>query len=298
MARRKKLKEISRQEYARRRRELSALMEEGSIAIVPGATARHRNSDVEYRFRQDSDFHYLTGFDEPDAVFVLIPGREHGEALLFCRERDNEHERWHGDITGPERAMQLYGMDDAFPISDIDDILPGLIEGRTRLYYAMGQDRDFDSQVIDWVRMIDHSSHPGAGSPGEFVQLGHYLHELRLFKSAAEVELMRLAADATVSGHCRIMQSVVPGMMEYELEADLLHEFARQGARSAAYQSIVGGGENACIMHYVLNNDALREGDLVLVDAGGDGLLREIPEPSQTPVTLLPRRGPGKCSGL
>jgi Xaa-Pro aminopeptidase len=257
-------------EYVRRRRELSALMDEDCIAIVPGAKLKIRNGDVKYPFRQNSDFHYLTGFDEPDAVFVLIPGREHGEALLFCSERDKEHERWHGHITGPERAMQFFGMDDAFPISDIDEILPGLMEGQSKLYYSMGFDRDFDIQVIDWVKKNSQSDHLGAKPSGEFVQLDHYLHELRLFKSAAEIALMKLAADATVKGHRRIMQKTQPGMMEYELEAELIHEFSINGARDCAYPVIVGGGANACVLHYVSNNDVLADGDLVLVDAGGE----------------------------
>lgn len=263
-------KKIELAEFVRRRRELSALMEENSIAILPAATARFRNSDVEYRFRQDSDFHYLTGFDEPDSVFVLVPGRDHGECILFCHERDDQHEQWHGDITGPERAMQLYGMDDAFPLADIDDILPGLIEGRSRLYYAMGTDRDFDSQIIDWVKMISSSGQPGAEPPGEFVQLEQYLHELRLFKSAAEVELMRRAAAATVQGHLRILATTTPGMPEYEVEAELYHEFAMLGARYPAYPAIVGGGNNACTLHYLRNDKVLAEGDLVLVDAGAE----------------------------
>lgn len=263
-------KKIGLAEFARRRRELSALMEENSIAILPGSMASYRNSDVEHRFRQDSDFHYLTGFDEPDAVFVLLPGRDHGEAILFCHERDEEHEMWHGDITGPERAMQLFGIDDAFPIADIDDILPGLIEGRSRLYYAMGADREFDNQVIDWVKMISASGHPGAEPPGEFIQLEQYLHELRLFKSAAEIELMRRAAEATVCGHIRIMQTTEPGMLEYEVEAELYHEFTMNGARFPAYPAIVGGGNNGCTLHYMRNDEVLVDGDLVLVDAGGE----------------------------
>ncbi|MEZ7973020.1 MAG: aminopeptidase P N-terminal domain-containing protein [Pseudomonadales bacterium] len=271
MPRKKKArKEIAPAEYVRRRRELAALMDKGGIAIVPGANPKTRNGDVQYPFRQDSDFHYLTGFDEPGAVFVLTPGREHGEALLFCRERDHEHERWHGHITGPDRAMQLFGMDDAFPISDIDDILPGLIEGCSKLYYAMGVDRDFDDQVIGWVRKISLSDHPGAAPPGEFVQLDHYLHELRLFKSAAEIALMKLAAEATVKGHRRIMQKVQPGMMEYELEAELIHEFSINGVRDCAYPAIIGGGANACVLHYVANSEVLVDGDLVLVDAGAE----------------------------
>lgn len=247
-----------------------ALMEDNSIAILPGASVKLRNSDVQYQFRQDSDFHYLSGFDEPDAVIVLIPGREHGETLLFCQERDDERERWHGDIAGPERAMQLYGLDDAFPMSDIDDILPGLIEGRTKLYYPMGTDRDFDYQVIDWVKMIDHSGALGAEPPGEFIQLEHYLHELRLYKSATEIELMKCAALATSKGHCRAMQRLRPGMMEYELEAEMNHEFSVNGVRWPAYPAIVGGGDNACVLHYIANKDELHDGDLVLIDAGGE----------------------------
>ena len=260
-------KQISPAEFAGRRRELAALMDENSIAIVPGGSSRHLNRDQRFRFRQDSNFFYLTGFDEPDAVFVLIPGREHGESLLFCRERDLEEARWHGDVTGPERAMQLYGMDDAFPIADINDILPGLIEGREKLYYAMGLDGEFDARVIEWLHRINQRGHL---PPGELVQLEHYLHELRLFKSAAEIELMRLAAAATCRGHRRVMAGVAPGMMEYELEAELNHEFAMGGARWPAYPAIVGGGNNACVLHYLDNNEPLRDGDLVLVDAGGE----------------------------
>ena len=212
MARRKSRKTIGLPEFKRRREDLMHLMEQGSIAILPGALAKFRNSNVEYRFRQDSDFHYLSGFDEPDAVLVLVPERDHGESILFCQERDDEHERWHGSIMGPERAMQLLGIDDAFPIADIDDILPGLIEGRSRLYYPMGNDPDFDSQVIDWVRMISSNGQPGAEPPGEFIQLEQYLHELRLHKSATEIEIMRRAAEATCRAHLRIMKNTGPGM--------------------------------------------------------------------------------------
>jgi Xaa-Pro aminopeptidase len=268
VVKRKLTKPITGSEYARRRRELMALMEENSIAILPSANEKVRNGDVPYRFRQDSDFQYLTGFNEPDSVIVLIPGREHGEALLFCRDRDDEHEKWHGPITGPDRAKQLFGVDDAFPVSDIDDILPGLIEGRSKLYYAMGSDPDFDHQVIEWVNSISESGHLGASPPGEFVQLEQYLHELRLYKSAGEIELMRRAAQASAAGHVRAMEAVHPGMMEYELEAELRYAFSRSGARDEAYPSIVGGGENACVMHYIENNQMLRDGDLVLVDAG------------------------------
>jgi len=261
---------IGLREFSRRRKELMSMMGEDSIAILPGANLVARNSDVDYLFRQDSDFHYLTGFDEQEAVFVLIPGREHGEALLFCRERDPEQEQWHGKITGPERAMQLYGMDDAFPISDIDDIVPGLIEGKSRLYYAMGHQQEFDARVISWVNSIASSQHKGSQPPGEFVQLGHLVHELRLFKSKQEVEVMKFAAAITGDAHKRIMREAEPGMYEYELEAELNHAFLRGGARSPAYPSIFGSGNNANILHYIENDDVMKSGELVLVDAGAE----------------------------
>ena len=247
-----------------------SLMCENSIAILPGASVRIRNSDVEFRFRQTSNFYYLSGFDEPDAVLALIPGRKYGQSILFCRERDNEREHWHGLSAGPEAAIKLHGMDDAFPVADIDDILPGLIEGRSRLYYPMGDDPDFDHQVIDWMRMISKKSRRGAGPHPELMQLQQYLHELRLFKSASEVDLMRQAANATSQGHLRVLRYVRPGVMEYEVEAELYHEFTMNGAREPAYPAIIGGGDNACIMHYVDNNDELLNGDLVLVDAGAE----------------------------
>lgn len=266
----KKKPKISLQDFARRRRELMALLEPNSIAILPSAGLLPRNGDVEYRFRQDSDFHYLTGFDEYDSVFVLIPGREHGEAILFCRERDEDLERWHGKVTGPERAIQLYGLDDAFPITDIDDIVPGLIEGKSKLYYAMGVHAEFDNRVIGWVNSIAANNRSGAQPPGEFVQLGQYLHELRLFKSSQEIEVMRQAAVITGEAHSRVMSVTRPGMYEYQLEAELEYCFVRLGARTPAYPSIVGGGSNACVLHYIQNDDVLRKGDLVLVDAGGE----------------------------
>ncbi len=261
---------VNSREYQRRRNELMALMEEKSIAILPSANLVSRNSDVEYQFRQNSDFYYLTGFDEPESVIVLVPGREHGECILFCRERDADEEQWHGDITGPERAMQLFGIDDAFPISDIDDILPGLIEGRSKLYYAMGAQKEFDGRVISWVNQISTNKQTGTRPPGEFVQLDQYLHELRLFKSQAELNVMKRAAEITGKAHRRLLEVVEPGMYEYELDAELQYTFLKNGAKSAAYPSIVGSGNNGCILHYISNRDQIRKGDLVLVDAGAE----------------------------
>lgn len=259
---------INKQEFARRRRALMAQMEPDSIAIIPAAGEVTRSRDTEYPFRQNSDFHYLCGFPEPDAVLALLPGRSHGEVVLFCRDRDPATEIWTGYRQGPEGACRNYGADDAFPIDDIDDILPGLIEGRQRVYYAMGHNADFDRQVMQWVNAIRARVRSGAQPPGEFLDLDHLLHDLRLYKSAAELRVMREAGRITADAHVRAMRICRPGLFEYQLEAEIQHEFAWRGARFPAYNSIVGGGGNGCILHYIENSQALRDGDLVLIDAG------------------------------
>jgi Xaa-Pro aminopeptidase len=259
---------ISKSEFARRRRNLMALMEPNSIAIIPAAREQLRSRDTEYPFRQDSDFLYLCGFDEPDAVLALIPGRRHGQFVLFCRERDPARELWHGRRAGPEGAVSHFAADDAFPIGDIDEILPGLIEGRERVYYSMGRSADFDARIMGWVNSIRSKAAAGAVPPGEFTDLDHMLHELRLHKSAAELRTLRKAAQITAEAHCRAMRACRPGVYEFQLEAEINHAFALGGARYPAYPGIVGGGANACILHYVANSERLRDGDLVLIDAG------------------------------
>ncbi|MEP4486370.1 MAG: Xaa-Pro aminopeptidase [Halioglobus sp.] len=259
---------ISKTEFARRRKNMMGLMEPNSIAIIPSAREQVRSRDTGFPFRQDSDFYYLTGFEEPDAVLVLVPGRRHGQFVMFCRERDPTMELWDGYRAGPEGACEKYQADDAFPVGDIDDILPGLLEGRERVYYSMGRMADFDRRIMGWVNSIRAQVRTGAVPPGEFTDLDHMLHELRLIKSAAELRLMRQAGAITVRAHQRAMQFCRPGVFEYQLEAQLQHEFAMAGARHPAYSSIVGGGNNACVLHYVENRDKLKDGDLVLIDAG------------------------------
>ena len=253
------------QEFTRRRRELMRMMGKGAIAIVPAAHEKIRNRDSHYPFRQDSDFHYLTGFPEPDAVAVLVPGREAAEYILFCRDRDLQQETWIGRRAGPEGATRDYAADDAFPISDIDDILPGLLENRERVFYTMGASPDFDKRVIGWVNELRAQSRRGVLPPQEFVSLEHLLHDMRLYKSRVEVAAMRAAAEVSVKAHRRAISVCRPGMNEAELEAEFLHEFRRHGG-TAAYNPIVGGGENGCILHYNENNQPLKDGDLVLID--------------------------------
>lgn len=259
---------IGKAEYARRRKRLMALMEPNSIAIIPSAKEQVRSRDTEYPFRQDSDFYYLSGFVEPQSVLVLIPEREHGEFVMFCREREPQQELWNGRRYGPQGVCEHFAADDAFPIGDIDDILPGLIEGRERVYYSMGRSASFDQQVMTWVNHIRARASTGAVPPGELTDLDHMLHDLRLIKSAAELRVMREAAEITARAHCRAMQFCQPGVFEYQLEAEILHEFAMAGARHPAYTTIVGGGANGCILHYVENTAKLRRDDLVLIDAG------------------------------
>ena len=259
---------ISKLEFKRRRNRLMGMMAPDSIAIFTAASEKKRNGDTLYPFRQDSDFFYLTCFPEPEAVAVLLPERKHGQFVLFCREKDAAREIWDGYRAGPEGACNDYDADDAFPIDDIDDILPGLLEGKDRVYYAMGKSADFDNQLMSWVNGIRSKARSGATPPGEFVDSDHLVHELRLFKSPGELKVMRKAAEISATAHRTAMQLCKPGLFEYQLQAEIEHRFALAGGRHPAYTSIVGGGENGCILHYIENSQRLRDGDLVLIDAG------------------------------
>lgn len=256
-------------ECARRRRQLMQLVGEDAIVIVPAAPECVRSNDTFHPYRQDSDFHYLCGFPEPDAVLVLIPGRAAGEALLFCRERDLERERWDGPRAGLEGAVEHYGLDDAYPIGDLDDILPGLIEGRTRIHYHLGRDPDFDQRLIGWVNRVRAEVRRGVVPPHEISALGSLLHELRLIKSRAELKLMRQSARISVAAHRAAWRVIRPGAREFQLEAELLAEFRRNDA-VAAYEPIVGTGDNTCVLHYRAGSAELRSGELVLIDAGAE----------------------------
>ncbi|HUK02893.1 MAG TPA: Xaa-Pro aminopeptidase [Steroidobacteraceae bacterium] len=263
----KRAKNVGRDEFERRRRQLMRIMGRDSIAIVPAAPVRHRNNDVEYPYRQDSDFHYLTGFGEPEAVAALVPGRPQAEYILFVRDRDPERETWDGRRAGTDGATRDYGANDAFPIADIDEILPGLMENRARVFYAMGTHPEFDQRVVGWVNGLRAQAKHGRHPPLEFVALDHVLHDMRLYKSRAELQLMREAARIGAAAHVRAMRACRPGRTEYEIAAEIVHEFNRHAA-TCSYEPIVGGGANACILHYRENRDVLREGDLLLIDAG------------------------------
>lgn len=259
---------MEKREFERRRKRLKGLLDDNAIAIVPTAPERLRNRDVQYPYRADSDFYYLTGFDEPDAVAVIIPGRRQGEYVLFCRERDPDAEAWDGARAGLEGARERYGADDAFPIDDLDDILPGLLENRELIYYTMGRYVDFDQRVVRWVNAVRTRGRAGVSAPDQFVALSHVIHEMRLTKSRSELKVMRQAARISVEAHRNAMAICQPGIREYELEAELMRTFMTHGSRSPAYPSIVGSGANACTLHYIRNDAVIGEKDLVLIDAG------------------------------
>ena len=258
---------MNQEEYRRRRAELMALMGSGGVAVLAAAPEQVRNRDVHYPYRQDSDFYYLTGFAEPDAVLVLAPGRDQGEFILFNRERDPAREVWDGPRAGQDGACDDYGADDAFPIDDIDEILPGLLEGRQKVFGNLGQNPDMDQMLFSWVNQIRARSRLGVRAPDEFVSLEHLLHEMRLIKSAAELAQMRSAAVVAAEAHRRAMQVCRPGLFEYQVEAEFHAIFRRHGGEHA-YPPIVGGGRNGCILHYIDNRAELQDGDLLLIDAG------------------------------
>ena len=259
---------MDRKEFARRRRQFMRMIGKDAIAMLPAAPVRHRNGDIEYAYRQDSHFYYLSGFPEPDAVAVLVPGRPQAEYLLFVREHDALRESWDGARAGTDGAVERYGADDAFPIADIDEILPGLMEQRPQIFYSMGAHLGFRSAHAGWVNAT-----AGAGAPGARARRrnssrsSHVLDDMRLYKSRAEQASLRRAAQIAMGAHRRAMRFARPGRMEYEVMAEVLHEFRSHNA-DMSYHPIVGGGANACVMHYRDNDQRLCDGDLLLLDAG------------------------------
>jgi Xaa-Pro aminopeptidase len=258
------------QEFQKRRAQLMEQIGKGNIAIIASANTRTRNRDVDYPFRQDSDFYYLTGFNEPNALAAFIPGREQGQYILFCQEFDEKKALWEGAHAGLEGATETYGADDSFPITDLGDILPGLLENKHKVFYPMGRDSELDHQLMDWITHIRSQTRSGVNAPGELVSLEHTLHEMRLIKSPAEIKLMQKAADVSAKAHIRAMRNCQAGRYEYQVEGDIIHEFIDNGLRAVAYPSIVAGGKNACVLHYVENKAVLNDGDLLLIDAGAE----------------------------
>jgi Xaa-Pro aminopeptidase len=249
--------------YAGRRQRLAQAIGEG-IAVVPTAPERVRNRDSHFPYRFDSHFYYLTGFIEPEAVLVLVAGK----SILFCRERNPEREIWDGFRYGPEAARECFGFDEAHPITSLDQEMTRLLENQPALYYPMGADAEWDARAMRWLNAVRARVRTGIAAPERVHDVRALIDEMRLVKDAHELGIMRRAARIAAGAHRRAMQRSRPGRTEYEIEAELLYEFRRNGAQFPAYSPIVASGANACVLHYVFNDAPLRDGDLLLIDAG------------------------------
>ena len=268
---------IKSKEFIKRRHRLMEMAGDESVVIVRAAVHKVRNNDVRYPYRQDSDFLYLSGFSEPEAMIVLLPHGKKGRSILFCRERDPHREMWDGLMAGTKGAVNQYGFDEAFPISEIEQRLPRMLRGRERVYCDLGKDTGFDHLLIGWMNEFRAKTRKKFLAPDEIIALGHNLHEMRLFKSRTEITAMRKSARVAARAHRRAMEVCKPGMNEAEIHAELLHTFTMNQCE-ASYIPIVGGGANACVLHYISNRDPLNDGDLLLIDAGAeyDGYASDI----------------------
>ena len=254
------------QVFRDRRQRLCASLQDG-IAILPTAAEKTRNRDAHYPYRFDSYFYYLTGFTEPEAVLVLIGGNP-GQSILFCREKDELRETWEGVRHGPTRAQSRFAFDACYPISELDIRITTWLANQHSVYYALGDDAAWDTRIQLWLSRVREQVRTGIEAPTRLVDVRQVLDEMRVIKDASELDIMRRAAAISAQAHQRAMQHTRPGRYEYEIEAELLYAFRRGGAQAPAYTSIVAGGANACVLHYVSNDAVLRDGDLLLIDAG------------------------------
>jgi len=258
------------QAFHKRRQALFAKLPKNSIALLFSGSEVRKSGDQDYLFQPDTDFYYLTGFAEPDAVAVLIPHANEQEFILFNRPRDTEREIWNGRRAGQEGACKHYNANRAFSIDELDKILPELLMGKHEIYYPVGRYATFDERVINQVVKLRNKIRSGIPSPQQLVNIESLIHPMRRIKDDYEISLLRKAGEISAQAHIRGMQVCKPGMFEYEIEAELIYEFRRRGCKWPAYNPIVGGGANACILHYNENNMELQDGDLLLVDAGGE----------------------------
>jgi Xaa-Pro aminopeptidase len=240
-----------------------------SVAIIPGAHDTRRSNDTHYRFRQDSDFFYLTGFEEPDALAVIKPEGD-TKYTLFVRPRDPEREIWDGRRAGVEGAKSEFGAEEAFPTAEFESKLEGFLDGADVLYYRLGVDQDLDNTIVKEIARMRAWNRKPIHPPQTIIDPATIVHEMRVVKSADEIEIMQTAADIAAEAHCEAMKAAKPGMHEYQLEALIEQIFRRRGASAPAYTSIVGAGPNATVLHYINNDGELRDGDLLLVDAGAE----------------------------
>lgn len=252
--------------YSRRRARLAQLIGKG-VAIVPTAPERTRNRDAHYPYRYDSYFYHLTGFTEPEAVLVVVAG-DKPRNLLFCREKNEEREIWDGFRYGPVAAKPIFAFDETYTIDQLDKMMPDLLADQPAVYAHLGSDSVWDGRIMGWVNEVRARARTGVAAPRDIADIHALLDDMRLIKDADELATMRRAAEISTGAHMRAMLAARAGVAEFQIEAELLHEFRRLGAQSPAYTSIVASGANACVLHYVSNDATLKAGDLLLIDAG------------------------------
>lgn len=256
-------------DYSDRRKKLLANLDSDSIAILIAAPEMIRNGDSTHLYRQNSDFYYFTGFSEPESIAIFAPNSEYGNFILFNRPKNKTKELWDGPLAGQEDACKIYGADNSFQINEIDSYLPKLMQGRSKIYYEFGKAK-FDTNILTAVSSLRRQVRAGVQAPNNFLSLEAIIHDFRLCKTAHELELMRHAVNTSVNAHKKAMQICKPGLMEYQLAAEIHYEFQRNGCKTPAYNTIVGSGKNACVLHYIQNDAELKSGDLVLIDAGAE----------------------------
>ncbi len=241
-----------------------------AVAIFPAAPSSIRSQDVEYRYRQDNDLYYLTGFPEPESLCLLSPQHEKEQFILFVRPRDKQKETWTGKRFGIEGAAEFFGVDAAYSIDQLDEILPQHLLQTEKVYYGLGRDERLNTKILDFVHQARLQRPRSGQGPVAIIDPSEILHELRLFKNPEEIALMRQAVKASAAAHQAALQETRPGMYEYEIEALLEFHFRRNGAEGPAYPSIVASGANATILHYITNDQQMQAGDLLLIDAGSE----------------------------
>ena len=242
-----------KENFAARRSSLAEKVLDDSAIIIGSAPVKSRISDTDYAYRQDSNFYYLSGYEEPESLLLLRPGHNTEKFVIFCRDRDPLREQWDGFRSGQDGAVSNFGADAAYSINAVDELLPGMLDGIKNIYFSMSAPCGVDLKIKECLELIRSNTRAGSEPPQNLLSLDSIIHEMRLLKEDIEIEIMKKAASITTEAHIRAMQAVKPGMYEYQLEAEYLYAFNKNGARSPAYNSIVGGGNNSCILHYVEN---------------------------------------------
>ena len=260
---------ITAKEFKKRRKQISKVIGNDSIAIVKARDICLRNSDADYKYRPDSSFYYLTGCHEPDSLVVICPDSDQGDDILFCREIDPKNVIWNGPMLGLNDAKEKLLFDNSFDIKLLDSIIPQLMQGRDKVYFMLGLDSEFDKQIVEWTNSVKKEKWARSEAPHELVSLKSIIDDMRVYKSKEAIKCMQKSADIAAQAHIEMMQACRPGLFEYHLTAVFLHSITNHNSQPS-YLPIVGGGANACILHYINNNHELKDGDLVLIDAGAE----------------------------